>query len=161
MGTSRKIPYVVRIVQAEAAGKPVGMTPMEYRPRPWKLGCKVVPADGPLTEAGLRAFCERFEASTAPGGVNAHLGRTRILNAVLMDQKLGRRIAGYVATQSLRKGHTVLAVGPDVNGAVVTCELCGATKRLMEGPALEMVGVVADLAETFAQDHAACRGGRA
>jgi hypothetical protein len=97
MGTSRKIPYVVQVRRAESNGKPVGMTPMEYRPRPWKLGCKVVPADGPLTEAGLRAFCERFEASTAPGGVNAHLGQTRILSAALVDQRKAAVLATYGA----------------------------------------------------------------
>lgn len=97
MGKDRLIPYVVRVTRAESGGRPVGMTPMEYRPRPWKLGSKTVPADGPLSEPGLRAFCERFEASTAPGGPNAHLGPTRILDARLVDQRNGKLIATYGA----------------------------------------------------------------
>lgn len=46
---------------------------------------------GRATPARLRQFCLDYEASTQPGGVNAHLGATRILAARIVTNR-GERI---------------------------------------------------------------------
>jgi hypothetical protein len=55
-----------------------------YSPASWN--CR---RDGRPTDANLARYVESFEASTRPGGVNAHLGETRILRAVIAVNEYG------------------------------------------------------------------------
>ena len=53
---------------------------------------------GRPTVANLAAFVAGYEASTQPGGVNAHLGATRILSARIVTNRGERReVAQYRA----------------------------------------------------------------
>lgn len=54
-------------------------------------------ADGRPTDENLRRHVEAIEASTRPGGVNAHLGATVILSAKLINQHTDETVAAYVA----------------------------------------------------------------
>lgn len=48
---------------------------------------------GKPTVANLRREVEAFEASTQPGGVNAHLGPIKVLFAEIIHQKSGETVA--------------------------------------------------------------------
>lgn len=56
-------------------------------------------ADGRPTETNLRRHVEALEASTRPGGANAHLGALNIRTARLVDQDTGETIARYEVTR--------------------------------------------------------------
>lgn len=51
--------------------------------------------EGRPSDIALRAMVKAFEASTEPGGVNAHLGRTVIWSAAIINQFTGERMASY------------------------------------------------------------------
>lgn len=58
----------------------------------------VVATDGKPTEANLRRYVESFEASTRPGGANAHLGEVRVLRAsIRRNVPAGQTVATYQA----------------------------------------------------------------
>jgi hypothetical protein len=50
---------------------------------------------GAPTPANLRKYVQRFEASTKPGGANAHLGETRIVLARIVNQDTNETVAEY------------------------------------------------------------------
>lgn len=50
---------------------------------------------GKPTDANLKKYVEGFEASTKPGGVNAHLGETIVTSARIIDQFEGGVVATY------------------------------------------------------------------
>jgi hypothetical protein len=53
---------------------------------------------GRPTEANLTAYIEAFEASTRPGGANAHLGEQRVTSAYIkVNEYNGRTVAKYQA----------------------------------------------------------------
>ena len=82
-GSDRLIPYVVKVIKNFGH---VGMTPMEFKPK--DVGGK--------TDRHLAKWIEHHNASLEPGGVNQHLGSAAmILEAVLIDQKTGQKIAHY------------------------------------------------------------------
>jgi hypothetical protein len=63
-----------------------------YTPMAW-----TVREDGPATVAGLSRWIEAFEASTAQGGANAHLGVERITSARITLNVSGGEIVAQVA----------------------------------------------------------------
>ena len=57
--------------------------------------------DGRPTAGNLRKFVESFEASTRPGGVNAHLGSTTVTKAMIMLNDGSRKlVAEYEAPKA-------------------------------------------------------------
>ena len=52
---------------------------------------------GRPTDASLAEYVRQFEASTEPGGVNAHLGREFVTSAYVKRQRTGERVATYTA----------------------------------------------------------------
>jgi hypothetical protein len=57
--------------------------------------------DGRPTAANLQKFVESFEASTRPGGVNAHLGATTVTKAMIMLNDGSRKlVAEYEAPKA-------------------------------------------------------------
>jgi hypothetical protein len=62
-----------------------------YTPAPWRTR-----QAGRPTTANLAAHVEAFEASTEPGGCNAHLGATRVTSArIRRNQLRGVVVASY------------------------------------------------------------------
>lgn len=62
-----------------------------YSPASWN--CK---RNGRPTEASLRKYVESFEASTRPGGVNAHLGIEVVARAeIRLNDGSGKIVAEY------------------------------------------------------------------
>jgi hypothetical protein len=53
--------------------------------------------DGPANAKNLVRKIRGFEESTKPGGVNEHLGPTKVLSAQLVDTFTGTTKATYVA----------------------------------------------------------------
>ena len=72
-------------------------TPSEWRAR--KRAAAVpggfMPAHGTPNAKNLAAYVAKFEASTAPGGVNAHLGVTKVLSAKIVRQADHEILATY------------------------------------------------------------------
>jgi hypothetical protein len=63
-----------------------------YSPASWH--CK---RDGRPTGTNLREYVERFEASTQPGGVNAHLGIEIVASArILLNDGSGTVVTEYI-----------------------------------------------------------------
>jgi hypothetical protein len=75
--------------------------------------------DGRPTDANLARYVAGFEASTAPGGVNAHLGTTRVRSAKVRENSYGGEVvARYQAPMFEAAGSWV----PCENGVrVSTC----------------------------------------
>lgn len=69
-------------------------TPAEWRAR--KRG--PLPGYGQPTDANLARYVKAFEDSTKPGGVNAHLGETRVTRASIRRNTPGADpVASYTA----------------------------------------------------------------
>lgn len=65
---------------------------------PMSWNCK---RDGRPTAANLQKFVESFEASTREGGVNAHLGATKVTRAAIMLNDGSRKlVAEYEAPRA-------------------------------------------------------------
>lgn len=79
MGRSVTPKYAVEFSGVSSNGRPNRWTPMGWN-------CK---QSGRPTAANLAAFIKGYEASTLPGGVNAHLGVTRIAAAQIKFNVLG------------------------------------------------------------------------
>lgn len=85
-----QIHYVVQQVSKEGLPS-LGLrawTPAEWRIR--RRG--QIPGQGRPTVENIKRHCLAVEASTQPGGVNAHLGATRILRAWVVDHETGARV---------------------------------------------------------------------
>jgi hypothetical protein len=85
MGTSRTPTYIVEMTAKDSVTGAL----YAYIPAPeWyarKRGARV--ADGqPRDCAALAAYVRRFEASTLPGAVNAHLGAQTVVSARVVRQ---------------------------------------------------------------------------
>ncbi len=65
---------------------------VHYTPAAWNSKHSGRPSD-----AALAAYVESFEASTRPGGVNAHLGPETVLSAKVIRQATGDVVATYAA----------------------------------------------------------------
>jgi hypothetical protein len=72
-------------VYSVATGRLVHQTPTAWNVR----------RDGAPTDANLRSYVHGLEASTLQGGVNEHLGVTRVLAAQLVHQGTGAVVATY------------------------------------------------------------------
>jgi hypothetical protein len=73
MGATRTPAWVVEIRTDGRGG---------YTPAPWNVRSQPNrPGYGRPTDANLAAYVARFEASTRPGGVNAHLGAETVRRA--------------------------------------------------------------------------------
>jgi hypothetical protein len=82
MGKTTTTKYQIRIEVKSGPG---------HMPMSWN--CK---RDGRPTEANLRRWVESYEASTRPGGVNAHLGPETITRArILLNDGSGKLVAEY------------------------------------------------------------------
>lgn len=57
----------------------------------------MIKGKGKPTADNLRKEVEAFEASTRPGGVNAHLGPIKVSRAEIIHQKSGATVAQYEA----------------------------------------------------------------
>jgi hypothetical protein len=88
MGRSVTPKYAVEFSGVSSNGKPVRWTPQGWN-------SKQAGRPAPHT---LAAFVKGYEASTLPGGVNAHLGVTRIAAAQIKLNVLG----GIVVASYLR-----------------------------------------------------------
>lgn len=89
MGRSRSIKYVVRL----EFGTNTFNTPAEWRTR----ARNNVPSHGKPNAANLAKYVHGFEASTQPGGVNAHLGVQKVTSARVIDQETRTVVAEYFA----------------------------------------------------------------
>lgn len=87
MASDRLIPFTVEMV---TTGKGV------YTPAEWRTRARgQVPAHGKPNAENLKAYIAKFEDSTKPGGVNAHLGVTVVFSAFIKDQRTGETLATY------------------------------------------------------------------
>lgn len=70
--------------------------PRHWGPGEWRARRQgVIPADGKPSEENLKRHVEHYEQSTREGGPNAHLGKTVILSARIVDQQTGMVVAEY------------------------------------------------------------------
>lgn len=69
----------------------------EFTPAAWNVGTRTRPGYGRPTAANLTHYVAIFNASTEPGGVNAHLSGTRITAARIVDQRTGEVVATWYA----------------------------------------------------------------
>jgi hypothetical protein len=70
-----------------------------YTASAWRVTSRTqVRADGRPTTANLKRYVESFEASTRPGGVNAHLGETTVKRARINHNITGTLVAEYGRT---------------------------------------------------------------
>ena len=90
MSRDRAIRFVLHVV-IDQPGR--AWTPSEWRV---KTRGQVVGYGKPTTE-NIKAHCQVVEGSTQPGGVNEHLGVTKIIRAWIVDQEIGEKVAEYVA----------------------------------------------------------------
>lgn len=88
MGKTRSIRFIVQYTVGRGF-----WTPSEWRVR----ARGVVPGMGRPTLVNLKKQVTLAEASTQPGGVNAHLGITKITSAKIIDQDSGETLATYQA----------------------------------------------------------------
>ena len=87
MGRSVTPKYAVEFSGVSRNGAPTRWTPMGWNSK----------QAGRPTAANLAAFVRGYEASTLPGGVNAHLGVTRIAAAEVKLNVLGGSVvASYL-----------------------------------------------------------------
>jgi hypothetical protein len=90
-----------------------------WTPAEWRVRTRgQLPGYGKPTDANLAAFVRRFEESSRPGGVNAHLGATRVASAQVRRNTFG---GDTVATYQADPEPLFTVVG----GA----ELCGPPTR--------------------------------
>lgn len=69
-----------------------------WTPGEWRVRARrSVPGMGTPNAVNLKAHVAFVEASTQPGGVNAHLGATKILSAKIVDQWSGETVATFQA----------------------------------------------------------------
>lgn len=87
MSNTRSVTLVVKMVLDRGA-----VTPMEWRTRA-KPTCPT--SHGKPTDLNLAAHVAVFEASTAPGGVNAHIGATKVVSAQIVRQSTNETLASY------------------------------------------------------------------
>lgn len=85
---STRIPALVVAVQTVNPGV---QTPCEWRTR----SKPNAPSHGQPNAENLKAWVARFEASTQPGGPNAHLGAQKVASAFIRDQRSGEIVATY------------------------------------------------------------------
>jgi hypothetical protein len=90
MGTSRIVPVLVTFTEITKDG-PRQSTPMEWRTK----SATNRPGYGKPTAENLKAFVERFEASTKPGGCNDHLGLSIVTSAKIVRQATKEVLATY------------------------------------------------------------------
>ncbi len=90
MGHDRAVPVTVEMFTT-------GDTSSRYcTPAEWRTKARVnAPAHGKPTDANLKLYVEMFEASTQPGGCNAHLGATVVFSAKITDHRSGVTKATY------------------------------------------------------------------
>jgi len=80
--------YIVKIIDGRYG----------YEPFAWLTTSKTqIRADGKPTADNLKRWVESFEAATKPGGVNAHLGETKIRRAAILHNMTRQPVAEYVA----------------------------------------------------------------
>ena len=84
----RAIRFVLHVV-IDTPGR--AWTPSEWRVRARYQS----PGYGKPTVENIKKHCLFVEESTAEGGVNAHLGATKILKAWVVDQETGAKVAEY------------------------------------------------------------------
>jgi hypothetical protein len=89
MSRSRLIPVTVNFVTDNGY-----WTPSEWRTRSTRQGGY---SHGKPTLENLQKYVADAEAATQPGGVNAHLGPTKILKAWIIDQRSGEKLVEYTA----------------------------------------------------------------
>lgn len=99
MGTSRTPAYIVEMEAVGSDGQRYAYTPApEWHSR--KRGARA--ADGqPRDCAALAACVRRFEASTLPGAVNAHLGAQTVVSARVVRQ-LDREVCSTYRARHLK-----------------------------------------------------------
>lgn len=90
MGRTSTPTYVVEIE----------MPGYRYAPAAWRVSSAVnAPGYGKPTDANLARYVEKFEESTRPGGVNAHLGFQRVTTArIRRNTSNGGFRGGVIAT---------------------------------------------------------------
>lgn len=86
MGRSVKVRFVVRMSQSPLPGATTSYT----EPTAWPTKYAGRPSD-----ANLAAYIAKYEESTRPGGVNAHLGSRVVFKAEVVDQETGAVRATY------------------------------------------------------------------
>jgi len=87
MGRSTTPTYVVHLT----------VPGFHYTPAAWR-----VKQAGRPTDANLAAYVKAFEASTEPGGVNAHLGPQTVRSAQVVRQATGEQVASYAAPRKVQ-----------------------------------------------------------
>lgn len=91
MSTSHPIRFSVHFVVDRAS----------WTPSEWRVKARgQVPGYGKPSNENLAKHALFVEASTAPGGVNAHLGYTKILKAHIVDNDTGVTVATYERSHS-------------------------------------------------------------
>ena len=85
-GRSRAVRYVVHFNVDRGF-----WTPSEWRARREHQ----IPGYGAPTNENLAKHIAVVERATLPGGVNEHIGPTKILNARIVDQNTGQTVAEY------------------------------------------------------------------
>lgn len=91
MSRTRFLPYTVEVTLAKGVA-----TPSEWRMKQTAAQVRQgVPAHGAATVENLKKYCLDVEASTQPGGVNAHLGVIVIIAARIRDNQTGTVICIY------------------------------------------------------------------
>jgi len=87
LSNTRKINYVIHYTVKDGSY----WTPCEWYAR--KRGQR--PADGKPNTANIAKHVAHMEASTLPSGVNAHIGKTKILSAYVVDQRTREIVATF------------------------------------------------------------------
>jgi hypothetical protein len=69
---------------------------------------------GRPTDANLKLYVERFEASTQPGGANAHLGPTKVRAARIYTNRGERKLVASYPAQPLKlAGRMIGSANPE------------------------------------------------
>jgi len=89
MSNTRYIKYVIHYTVKDGSY----WTPHEWYAR--KRNQR--PGDGKPTTANIANHVAYWEASTLPGGCNAHIGKSKILSAYVVDQMSGMVVAQWTA----------------------------------------------------------------
>jgi len=88
MGRSTTPKYRVEVVPADAS--------LRLTPSAWRVGKdRQIPGNGKPTLSNLTNYINALEASTLPGGSNAHLGFMPIAEARIVDQFTGQLMAHW------------------------------------------------------------------
>lgn len=86
MSRDRLVPFVINFTTDRG-----NWTAQEWRTR--KQGR--IPAYGKPTPENIQKHCAVVETSTAPGGVNSHMGYTKILRAWVVNQVSGEVVGEW------------------------------------------------------------------